>query len=148
MTLLVMEMSDFTKNYFHWLILALIAAVLALRQVRRTPKGRDAFDRLLLRVPVFGMLIRKVAVARFTRTLGTMLSSGVPILDGLEIVAATAGNALVERAIRNARNSSRRAARWPTPCRTGVFPPMVTQMIAVGEATGLSTRCSARLPIL
>ncbi|MFZ2447672.1 MAG: type II secretion system F family protein [Syntrophobacteraceae bacterium] len=137
MTLLVMEMSDFTKNYFHWLILALIAALLALRQVRRTPRGRDAFDRLLLRTPVFGMLIRKVAVARFTRTLGTMLSSGVPILDGLEVVAATAGNSVVERAIRNARNSISEGRSVAEPlAETGVFPPMVTQMIAVGEATG------------
>jgi type IV pilus assembly protein PilC len=137
MTLFVMSMSDFTKRYFHWMILGLILLVVAFRQFRRTPRGRDIFDRLLLRMPVFGVLIRKVAVARFTRTLGTMLSSGVPILDGLEVVATTAGNSLVEKAIREARLSISEGRPVAEPlAETRVFPPMVTQMIAVGEATG------------
>ncbi|MEM5790173.1 MAG: type II secretion system F family protein, partial [Syntrophobacteraceae bacterium] len=137
MTVLVMDLSDFAKNYFHWILLAGIIAGLGLRQFRRTPRGKDLLDRLFLRTPVFGMLIRKVAVARFTRTLGTMLSSGVPILDGLDIVASTAGNTVVENAIRNARVSISEGRPVADPlAETGVFPPMVTQMIAVGEATG------------
>jgi type IV pilus assembly protein PilC len=137
MTVFVMDASDFMKNYFHWLILALIGLVMALRRLRRDPRGRDYTDRLLLRSPVFGMLIRKVAVARFTRTLGTMLSSGVPILDGLEVVAATAGNSVIEKAIRDARLSISEGRSVAEPlAETGVFPGMVTQMISVGEATG------------
>lgn len=137
MTVLVMDASDFTKNYFHWMILALIAAGIALRQFRKSPQGKAAIDRMILRAPVFGMLIRKVAVARFTRTLGTMLSSGVPILDGLDVVASTAGNSVVEKAIRTARSSISEGRPIAEPlAETGVFPPMVTQMIAVGEATG------------
>jgi type IV pilus assembly protein PilC len=137
MTLFVMGMSDFAKAYFHWVIVGLVLIFLGLKQIRKTPKGREAFDRLFLRSPVFGMLIRKVAVARFTRTLGTMLSSGVPILDGLEVVAATAGNAVIEKAIRTARLSISEGRSVAEPlAETGVFPGMVTQMIAVGEATG------------
>ncbi len=137
MTLLVMNMSDFAKNYFHWVGLGLILIAVAFRQIKKQPKGREAFDRLALRAPVAGMLIRKVAVARFTRTLGTMLSSGVPILDGLEVVAATAGNVVIEKAIRDARMSISEGRPVAEPlAETGVFPSMVTQMIAVGEATG------------
>jgi type IV pilus assembly protein PilC len=137
MTLFVMNMSDFAKRYFHWVILGLIVLVVAFRRVYRTPRGRAVFDRLFLRSPVFGVLLRKVAVARFTRTLGTMLSSGVPILDGLDVVAATAGNATVEKAIRDARLSISEGRPVAEPlAETHVFPSMVTQMIAVGEATG------------
>ena len=137
MTVFVMDMSDFMKSYFHWIFLGIGLAVFGLRQFRKTSRGRDITDRILLRSPVFGMLIRKVAVARFTRTLGTMLSSGVPILDGLEVVAATAGNTVVEKAIRLARNSISEGRPVADPlAETNVFPGMVTQMIAVGEATG------------
>lgn len=137
MTLFVMSMSDFAKSYFHWVVLGLVLIFMGMRQIRKTPKGREAFDRAFLRAPVFGTLIRKVAVARFTRTLGTMLSSGVPILDGLEVVAATAGNAVIEKAIRTARLSISEGRSVSEPLsETGVFPGMVTQMIAVGEATG------------
>jgi type IV pilus assembly protein PilC len=137
MTLMVMNMSDFAKQYFHWMILGLIAAISGLRYFRKTPRGRELTDWLLLRAPVFGVLMRKIAVARFTRTLGTMLSSGVPILDGLEVVAATAGNSIVEKAIRDARLSISEGRPVAEPlAETGVFPTMVTQMIAVGEATG------------
>ena len=123
MTLFVMNMSDFTKSYFHWMILASIGLVLGCAQFRKNAQGRDYFDRLLLRAPVFGMLIRKVAVARFTRTLGTMLSSGVPILDGLEVVAATAGNSVVEKAIRDARLSISEGRPVAEPLgRNGRFP--------------------------
>jgi type IV pilus assembly protein PilC len=137
MTLFVMDMSDFAKRYFHWMFLGLIILIFGLRKLYATPRGRDIFDRLFLRMPVAGVLIRKIAVARFTRTLGTMLSSGVPILDGLEVVAATAGNTVVEKAIRDARMSISEGRPVAEPlAETGVFPAMVTQMIAVGEATG------------
>jgi type IV pilus assembly protein PilC len=137
MTLFVMAMSDFAKSYFHWIFIGLVLVFLGLGRIRRTPKGREVFDRLFLRLPVFGMLIRKVAVARFTRTLGTMLSSGVPILDGLEVVAATAGNAVIEKAIRTARLSISEGRSVAEPlAETHIFPGMVTQMISVGEATG------------
>jgi type IV pilus assembly protein PilC len=137
MTLFVMEMSDFAKKYFHWMLLGLIGLIFGFRKFYSTPKGRNIFDKFSIRTPVAGVLIRKIAVARFTRTLGTMLSSGVPILDGLEIVAATAGNAVVEKAIRDARVSISEGRPVADPlAETGVFPPMVTQMIAVGEATG------------
>ncbi|MDR3554964.1 MAG: type II secretion system F family protein [Syntrophobacteraceae bacterium] len=137
MTLLVMNASDFTKHYIHWMILGIILLVIGIRRIRRTPKGRYVFDQMALRAPVFGILLKKIAVARFTRTLGTMLSSGVPILDGLEVVAATAGNSVVEKAIRDARTSISEGRPVAEPlAETHVFPPMVTQMIAVGEATG------------
>ncbi|MGC9195033.1 MAG: type II secretion system F family protein [Syntrophobacteraceae bacterium] len=137
MTLMVMKASDFTKHYIHWIILGLVLIAYGLRRIYKTPKGRYAFDQMFLRAPVFGILLRKIAVARFTRTLGTMLSSGVPILDGLDVVAATAGNAVVEKAIRNARMAISEGRPVAEPlAETNVFPPMVTQMIAVGEATG------------
>jgi len=124
MTVLVMDASDFMKNYFHWIILALIALVFGMRKVRQDPRGRAITDRIILRSPVFGMLIRKVAVARFTRTLGTMLSSGVPILDGLDVVASTAGNSVIEKAIREARMSISEGRPVAEPlAETGVFPP-------------------------
>jgi type IV pilus assembly protein PilC len=137
MTLIVLAMSNFTQSYFHWIILAFILFVMGLRRVRQTEKGGAFFDRLVLRLPVFGMLIRKVAVARFTRTLGTMLASGVPILDGLDIVAATSGNSVIENALRKARAAISEGRPVAEPLHeTNVFPMMVTQMIAVGEATG------------
>ncbi len=137
MTLVVMQMSDFAKSYFHWMLLGLILAVVGFKQFRKNNKGRELTDRLMLMSPVFGNLIRKVAVARFTRTLGTMLQSGVPILDGLEIVAATSGNMVIEKAIRDARAAISEGRPVAEPLgETKVFPAMVTQMIAVGEATG------------
>ncbi len=137
MTLIVMNISNFTKHYIHWMVLGVVIVVMVLRRFYRTPRGRYIFDRIFLRAPIFGILLRKIAVARFTRTLGTMLSSGVPILDGLEVVAATAGNSVVEKAIRNARMSISEGRPVAEPlAETHVFPPMVTQMIAVGEATG------------
>ena len=91
----------------------------------------------MLRLPILGMILRKIAVARFCRTLSTLISSGVPILDGLDITARTAGNAIVEDAILTTRKSIERGETVSAPLKeTGVFPPMVSQMIAVGEATG------------
>ncbi len=136
-TLFVIALSEFTKKYFLAILLGLFILSFVFRRVYRTQKGRVFFDRLFLRLPVFGDLIRKVAVAKFTRTLGTLISSGVPILEGLEVVAKTAGNAIVEQAIIRTRESISEGRTIAEPLKeTGVFPPMVVQMIAVGEATG------------
>lgn len=137
LTQFVMNISEFAQNYFHWIGLGGILLFMGYKRFRRTRRGREATDRIYLRLPVFGMLIRKVAVARFTRTLGTMLASGVPILDGLDVVASTSGNVVIEKALREARNAIAEGRPIAEPLsETGVFPGMVTQMIAVGEATG------------
>src|SRR5205823_5137389 len=102
-----------------------------------TPQGRLVMDTIVLKLPVMGMLMRKIAVARFTRTLGTLISSGVPILEGLDITARTAGNAVVEKALMKVRKSLEEGKSLTDPLReTAVFPGMVTQMIGVGEQTG------------
>ena len=107
------------------------------RQFYRTPKGRTIIDDLFLKVPVFGDLIRKTAVARFTRTMATMMASGVPILEALEIVAKTAGNKTIEAAIMKTRTALSQGKTLAEPlAETKVFPSMVVQMIAVGESTG------------
>jgi type IV pilus assembly protein PilC len=105
--------------------------------MRKTPKGRFFFDNLLLKLPVIGLLLRKIAVARFTRTLGTLITSGVPILEGLSITARTSGNAVLEVALMKVRKAIEEGRTIVDPLReSGVFPNMVTQMIGVGEATG------------
>ena len=105
--------------------------------LRTQEKGRFYTDKMMLRLPVFGPLLRKVAVAKFTRTLGTMISSGVPIMDGLEITSKTAGNMIIENAIRTVRTAISEGRTMSEPLeQTGLFPGMVVQMIAVGEATG------------
>ncbi len=120
-----------------FLVVGVIAAAYAFRQYYQTNNGRHVVDRALLRAPVLGNILRKIAVARFTRTLSTLISSGVPILDGLEITAKTAGNAIVEDAIMSTRKSIERGETIADPLKqTGVFPAMVSQMIGVGEATG------------
>jgi len=137
LTLLVMNLSAFAQSYFHWGIVGLILFVFAIRRIRRTSRGREWTDQILLKLPVFGLLLRKVAIARFTRTLGTMLESGVPILDSLEVVSAATGNKVIENAIRKARIAIAEGHPVAEPlAETKMFPPMVTQMIAVGEATG------------
>jgi type IV pilus assembly protein PilC len=137
LTVFVMSLSDFFKSYIHWLILGVILLVVLFRYIRKTPKGREATDRMFLRSPVFGILLRKVAIARFSRTLGTMLSSGVPILDSLDIVASTAGNVVIEKELRKARASIAEGQTVAEPLsKSSIFPPMVVQMIGVGEATG------------
>jgi type IV pilus assembly protein PilC len=125
-----------TENWY-WFVGVPAAIVAAFKAFLRNPKGREAWDAFALKTPLFGTLIRKVAVARFTRTLGTMLSSGVPILDGLEIVAKSAGNKTVERSILYVRAKISEGKNMAGPlAETKVFPPMVVQMIGVGEATG------------
>jgi type IV pilus assembly protein PilC len=136
-TRIVMGLSDFLRGYW-WVIIASITGfVIALQRYYKTESGRLNIDRLLLKIPVLGTVIRKGAVARFTRTLGTLISSGVPILSGLEITARTAGNRVVENAVIATRESISQGNTIAEPLRaSGVFPPMVTQMIAVGEQTG------------
>lgn len=115
----------------------LIVAYVVLTLWRKTKTGAYNWDAMLLKLPVFGVLVRKSAVAKFARTLGTLIKSGVPIMDALETVAKTAGNLVVERAVYNARDSVREGKTLTQPLReSNVFPPMVTQMINVGEETG------------
>ncbi|MBI1911334.1 MAG: type II secretion system F family protein [Deltaproteobacteria bacterium] len=136
-TQMVVNMSNALQHYW-WLIFGTIAGTgVALNRLYKTPKGRKVMDAAFLKAPVIGDLIRKTAVARFTRTLGTMLSSGVPILEGLEIVSKTSGNVIIEEAILKARTSLSQGKTLAEPLmETKVFPGMVTQMIAVGETTG------------
>jgi type IV pilus assembly protein PilC len=116
---------------------ASILAIIAFKQFYKTNKGQEVIDDLVLKLPVFGVLIRKVAVSKFTRTMGTMLSSGVAILEALDIVAKTSGNRTVERAIYKVRSGISEGRTMADPLsESGVFPAMVCQMIAVGESTG------------
>jgi type IV pilus assembly protein PilC len=136
-TQFVMNLSAFTIANIWYLAAVPVLAGVALHYAYKTEPGRLWIDRTLLRVPIFGQLIRKSAVARFTRTLGTLVSSGVPILDALAITARTAGNKVVERAILTARSSISSGRTIADPLtESKVFPPMVCQMISVGEATG------------
>jgi type IV pilus assembly protein PilC len=117
--------------------LAIAGITVFIVQFRRTEKGKHISDKILLRLPIFGMLINKVAVAKFTRTLGTLVSSGVPILDGLEITAKTSGNKVIEYAIMEVRKGVVAGKTLAEPItKAKIFPPMVTHMIAVGESTG------------
>jgi len=118
-------------------LVSIIAAVVFIIQFKRTEKGKKIIDFILLKLPIFGTLLNKVAVAKFTRTLGTLVSSGVPILDGLEITAKTSGNKVVEYAIMGVRKEVVGGKTIAEPIKKAkVFPPMVTHMIAVGESTG------------
>ncbi|MBP1727754.1 MAG: pilC [Deltaproteobacteria bacterium] len=136
-TIIVIAMSNFLQRYILVIIGIFYGIKVAIGKYYATPAGRKLMDRFFLQLPVVGVLIRKVAVAKFTRTLGTMISSGVPIMDGLEIVAKTAGNKIVEDAIYKVRQAISEGKTMAEPLgESGVFPPMVTQMIAVGEATG------------
>ncbi|MCG6946539.1 MAG: type II secretion system F family protein [Deltaproteobacteria bacterium] len=136
-TQIVVAMSNFVKSYILYIIVGVVLLIFAFRRFYKTEKGRALVDKWVLKLPVFGMLLRKVAVAKFTRTLGTMISSGVPILDSLDIVAATAGNMTIEGAIRETRQSISEGRTIAEPLAdSDVFPSMVVQMISVGEATG------------
>jgi type IV pilus assembly protein PilC len=137
-TRIVIGMSNFVGSIFGLLILvALVGIAIALKVWYGTPGGRMAIDRTLLKLPVIGMLLRKIAVARFTRTLGTLISSGVPILEGLDITGRTAGNAVIEKALMDVRKALEAGRNLADPLReSAVFPGMVTQMIGVGEQTG------------
>lgn len=136
-TQFLIDVSEFTQSYFLFMIGFLAVFVYLFRRYYRTEKGRRTVDALVLKAPVFGPLIKKVAVAKFTRTLSTMLGSGVPILEGLSIVSKTAGNVIIESAIMKTRQSISEGRTIAEPlAETDIFPPMVVQMIAVGEATG------------
>ena len=136
-TQVVINISNFIQDYILVIIGAIVLFIFAFKKIYATKRGREILDELALKLPIFGVLLRKVAVAKFTRTLGTMISSGVPILDGLEIVAKTAGNKTVEKAIYRVRQSISEGKTIAEPLeKSGVFPPMVCQMIAVGEQSG------------
>ncbi len=136
-TRIVMGTSKFLGRFWYVFILFLVGTFFAIKQVRGTKGGRYFFDKLMLNLPVVGMLLRKIAVARFTRTLGTLITSGVPILEGLSITARTSGNAVLEEALMKVRKAIEEGRTIVDPLKeSGVFPNMVTQMIGVGEATG------------
>ncbi|MCP4372698.1 MAG: type II secretion system F family protein [Deltaproteobacteria bacterium] len=136
-TQLVVKASNFTKKNVIYIIVGLILFIFAFKKFHSTEKGRAIIDKNILRLPVFGDLIRKVAVSKFTRTMGTMLSSGVAILEALEIVAKTAGNKTIEQAVYSVRSDIAEGRTMADPLiESGVFPSMVCQMIAVGESTG------------
>src|SRR6266851_4065755 len=135
-TQFIIDMSKWLQSYLIYLVGFLIGLGFAFRAWVNWPRGRIQWDNITIRSPIFGQLIRKVAVARFTRTLGTMISSGVPILDALEVVAKSAGNTVVEKAIRYTKEKISEGKTIVQPLsETKVFPSMVVQMIGVGEAT-------------
>jgi type IV pilus assembly protein PilC len=136
-TRIVLWISEFTQRYVLLIIAGIVAFIFAIRKYYSTEGGSMTIDSLMLKVPVVGMLIRKVAVARFTRTLGTLISSGVPILEALRITARSAGNRVVERAVLQARAAVTAGRTLTEPLKASpVFPPMVVHMISVGENTG------------
>ncbi len=136
-TVIVLALSEYTRKYFLVGIALVVLLIMAIRWYYRQEGGRRNIDRLLLRLPIFGDLLRKIAVARFSRTLGTMVSSGVPILESMDIVAKSAGNKIIEEAVVRARESISEGKTISEPLQDSkVFPIMVTQMVAVGEATG------------
>jgi type IV pilus assembly protein PilC len=136
-TQIVVNASKFVKGNIHYMIGMVVILVFAFKRFYSTEKGRVVVDDLMLKLPVFGLLLRKVAVAKFTRTMGTMISSGVPILEALTIVAKTAGNKTVEAAIFKVQSAITEGRTMADPlAESGVFPSMVCQMVAVGESTG------------
>ena len=136
-TQLVIDMSNAFQSYWYVMLGLIVASVMAVKKYYATPSGRMAIDKLLLKAPIVGDLIRKASVAKFTRTLGTLLSSGVPLLDGLSICAKTSGNKVIEEALLNARISISGGKTIAEPLtQSQVFPKMVTHMVAVGESTG------------
>jgi type IV pilus assembly protein PilC len=136
-TRIVMGLSAFVQSFWWVVIVVGVGGTFGLKAIRKNPKGRYYFDKFLLHLPVIGSLLRKIAVGRFTRTLGTLITSGVPILEGLAITARTSGNAVLEEALMKVRKAIEEGRTIVDPLREcGVFPNMVTQMIGVGEATG------------
>ncbi len=136
-TRIVMGVSNLLKHYGWLITIVIVLGVIMLKRYRATPKGARVTDALLLRVPVVGQVMRKGSVSRFSRTLGTLLSSGVPLLDGLKVTARAAGNTIVLDAVEHIKESVTGGSTLAEPMRaTNVFPPMVTQMVSVGEETG------------
>ncbi|OQX17523.1 MAG: pilus assembly protein PilC [Desulfobulbaceae bacterium A2] len=136
-TQIVVNMSNAVKSNFIYFVIGLVLLIFIIKKIYNTEKGQLRIDQMLLHSPVIGILLRKVAVAKFTRTLGTLLQSGVPILDGLQVVARTAGNKVIERAVFRVRDSISEGRPIAEPLEeSGVFPHMVVQMINVGESVG------------
>jgi type IV pilus assembly protein PilC len=136
-TQFVIALSEGFISNIHFVIAGLVVICIGFYMINRSSKGKEILHRLYLRIPLIGPVIRKIAVARFTRTLGTLLSSGVPILDAMDIVGKATGNRVVEKSIKFARNRISEGKTMAEPLQAAkVFPPMVTQMIAVGEQTG------------
>ena len=137
LTRAVIALSRIIENYVFFFAVFIALGVLGLKYYYKTDKGRHAVDRTLLKTPILGQVLRKIAVARFTRTLATLLTSGVPILEGLNITAKTAGNAVLEDVIQDLRQRIEAGGNMADPMRQpGFFPPMVNQMVSVGESTG------------
>lgn len=136
-TRILILVSDTIRGMFLYVVAAVVVVVFALKKYIKTAQGKEVLDRALLGMPVLGALFRKVAVAKFTRTLATLVKSGVPILVSLEIVGKTAGNAVIEKAVESVRNGIREGENIADPlAKSGAFPPMVVRMIKVGEQTG------------
>ena len=136
-TRILIFVSDTIREMFLYVAAVIVAIVFALKKYLRTSQGKENFDKLLLRLPILGALFRKVAVAKFSRTLATLIKSGVPILVSLEIVGKTAGNAVIEKAVDSVRSSIKEGENIADPlAKSGAFPPMVVRMIKVGEQTG------------
>jgi type IV pilus assembly protein PilC len=136
-TRLIMQLSDFTRAYILYFVPAVVVGIYSFKRFYRTDKGKLLIDSLMLKMPVVGPLIQKVAVAKFTRTLGTLVSSGVPIIEGLQITARTAGNKVVENAVLAIIGSIKEGQTIAEPLsKQNIFPPMVVQMIEVGENSG------------
>lgn len=136
-TLILVNLSNLIKDYFFFLLIGLVILAMIFRKIYQTDKGRLFFDRYSLKLPVFGILLRKVAVAKFTRTLSTMLHSGVPILEALQVVGKTSGNKIIENAVYRVADSIAEGRPIAEPLEeSGVFPNMVVQMINVGESVG------------
>ena len=136
-TAMIVAMSEFAQTYWWAIFAVIVVLVIAFNRFYKTEKGRWMMDSALLKAPVFGLVFKKVAVAKFSRTMATMMSSGVPILEGLNIVSKTSGNVVVENALMKTRQSISEGQSIAEPLsETGIFPSMVVQMIAVGEATG------------
>jgi type IV pilus assembly protein PilC len=136
-TRIVIGLSSFIGQFWWFFILGSVGLFLGMKQIRKDPRGKYYQDYAMLKAPIVGILLRKIAVARFTRTLGTLITSGVPILEGLTITARTSGNAVLEQALMKVRKAIEEGRTIVDPLReSGVFPNMVTQMIGVGEATG------------
>jgi len=136
-TKIVINLSNLVKDWWWAVLVVMVLLFIGIKAIRKDPKGRYAMDKFMLNVPVIGVVLRKIAVARFTRTLGTLITSGVPILEGLAITARTSGNAVLEVALMKVRKAVEEGRTIVDPLKeSGVFPNMVTQMIGVGEATG------------
>jgi type IV pilus assembly protein PilC len=145
-TQMVISMSNFFRGYWWVMIIIIVAVLAAFRYAMKVPKIRYQIDKVFLKLPLFGPLLRKVAVAKFSRTLSTMISSGVPIMDGLEITSKSSGNLVIEEGIKNVRQAISEGKPMADPLEaTGLFPGMVVQMVSVGEATGALDNMLAKI---